>query len=368
VIGAGILGASVANLLAETGKSVAVVERQSGIGMETSSRNSGVIHASLYYPPGSLKATTCVEGRRLLYARCEKYGLPFRKTGKLVVATTERELTALQALLERARQNSAGGVRLIEPSEVHVLEPTIECLGALYSPESGIVDVHELLYHHKKQATENGAVFSLGTTVQALDRRNSSWTVVCAGPDSNSFEITGNVLINAAGLAAPQIARWGGVDTAVAGLDYHFCKGDYFVLSGRYREKIRHLVYPMPGPAGLGVHLTLDLSGQVTAGPDATYVDELDYAVVEEKREAFAAAIRRYLPSLAVGDLSPAYSGIRPKLQGPDDHFRDFFVEDMSELGAPRMIGLIGIESPGLTASEAIAKRVVKLVQRYDRL
>lgn len=368
VVGAGIIGCAAANLLARNGSRVAVVERHAGIGAETSSRNSGVVHASLYHPPESMKAIACAEGRELLYARCEEFGIPFRKTGKLVVATTNDELNDLHLLFERACRNRAGAVRLIEARKVRELEPEVECLGALFSPETGIVDVHELLYHHKKQATDAGVAFSFGTKVEALEQRMHGWNVICEGPDGSRFDIAARVLVNAAGLAAPEIATLGGVDTTAACIDHHYCKGDYFSLAGTYRGRIRHLVYPMPTRGGLGVHLTLDLAGNVMAGPDATYVDDLGYDVAEEKREAFADAIRRYLPGVEAGDLSPAYAGIRPKLQGPGDDFRDFFVEDMGAWGAPRMIGLIGIESPGVTASEAIARRVVDLAQRYDRL
>jgi L-2-hydroxyglutarate oxidase LhgO len=365
IVGAGILGVATAHVLARRGHRVVVVERQMKAGVETSSRNSGVIHSGLYYPTGSLKATACVEGRRLLYARCAAWGIAHRRLGKLVVATSPDELQVLDDLELLATRNQAGDVRILDERQVRRLEPHLHCLGALHSPETGILDVHGLIYSHKKQAQDAGATFAFETTVHGFDPTPAGWRVRCSTRGAGGFTVSARVVVNAAGLGAARIAEMAGVDLASSGLRYHLCKGDYFSLASRHRERLGHLVYPVPSPAGLGVHLTVDLAGQWTAGPDTEYVDAIDYEVREEKRAHFAAAVRRYYPSVTDDDFSPAYSGIRPKLQGPGEPFRDFVLQDLTELGAPRMIGLLGIESPGITASEYLAEIVAQLVARY---
>lgn len=363
IIGAGVIGLACAAALAQEERSVLVVERHARAGQETSSRNSGVIHAGLYYPPGSLKALTCVEGRRALYARCREHGIAHRKTGKIVVATDAAEEATLAALLERGRQNDAGELRWLDARELTRLEPEVRGTAALLSPESGIVDVHELVYSYRRQARAGGAVFAFRTEVHALERGAGGWRLLTRAADGTEASTAAAVVVNAAGLASDRVASLAGLDIDALGYRLHWCKGDYFALDPRRRGLVQHLVYPVPVHAGLGIHLTFDLSSRIMFGPDTEYVSELSYVVSAEKRSAFGAAVRRYLPSVRDEELEPDFAGIRPKLQGPKDAVRDYVIAEASSHGAPGLVNLIGIESPGITASAAIAARVRALVQ-----
>jgi L-2-hydroxyglutarate oxidase LhgO len=363
VVGAGVVGLACAAELAKLGNSVLVLERNAKEGQETSSRNSGVIHAGIYYPAGSLKATLCVRGRQLLYERCIKHGIPHEKLGKLIVACDESEVETLTELQRRAADN---GVILewMAAERVRQVEPSLKVPCALWSPETGIVDQHQLMLDYRREAVEHDAILAMNTTLRGLEREGSHWVLVTTDPQGSETPITSRCVVNSAGLHASHVAKLAGID--VVGRDWasKWCKGDYFTLTSRFTNVVRHLVYPVPVHAGLGIHLTRDLGGGVQAGPDATYVDELKYDVDATKRELFANAIRRYLPQLKDGDLTPGQAGIRPKLQGPEDPFRDFVIEEASQHGLAGLVNLIGIESPGLTASEAIARRVCELLNR----
>jgi L-2-hydroxyglutarate oxidase LhgO len=361
IIGAGVIGLSTAAALADGRRSVVVLERNARPGQETSSRNSGVIHAGLYYPPGSLKAVTCVEGRDALYARCAAHDIAHRKTGKILVASDDAEQKKLLEILERGRQNGAGELRWLERADVKRLEPAVEAISGVWSPESGIVDVHELMYSYQKQARDGGALFVFQTEVQRLERAGSLWQLATLGAGGSAATLTARVVINAAGLFADRVAAAAGLDIAALGYRYRWCKGDYFALAPELRGLVQHLVYPVPVHAGLGIHVTFDLGGKLTLGPDTEYVNELGYVVDPDKRARFAAAARRYLPSLRDEQLSADYAGIRPKLQGPGEPFRDFVIEDAAAHGAPGLINLIGVESPGITASAAVAARAARL-------
>lgn len=360
VIGGGVVGLACAAVLARRGLSVGIVERNRRVGQETSSRNSGVIHAGLYYPTGSLKARLCVAGRELLYTRCERHGIPHRRCGKMLVATDAAELAKLEAIHRQAVTNEAGDVRLIDGAEVVRREPTVRAIGGLWSPATGIVDVHALIDCYRREAEDHGAMLALDNTVTALAPRADGWHVTMRTSAGAESEICAAWVVNAAGLDSSRIAALAGLDVDGLGLRLKLCKGDYFVLAPRYT--FTHLVYPVPVHAGLGVHITFDMSGRVLAGPDTTYVSELRYDVDAGKAAAFGAALRRYLPDVSDDDLSPGYAGIRPKLQGPGDPVRDFVIEESSRHGAPRLINLVGIESPGLTSSEAIARQVDGLI------
>jgi L-2-hydroxyglutarate oxidase LhgO len=365
IIGAGVIGLSAAAALADGQRSLVVLEQNARPGQETSSRNSGVIHAGLYYLPGSLKAVTCVEGRRLLYERCAARDIGYRKTGKILVACDAAEEQKLVEILARAEQNGAGELRWLERGEIKQLEPAVEATRGLWSPESGIVDVHELMYSYQKQATDGGALFVFQTAVQRLERAASLWQLETRATDGSTATLSARVVINAAGLYADRIAHAAGLDIDALGYRYRWCKGDYFVLAPELRGLVRHLVYPVPVHAGLGIHVTFDLGGKLTLGPDTEYVSELRYSVDPGKRALFAAAARRYLPALRDEQLSADYAGIRPKLQGPGDPFRDFVIEDAAAHGAPGLINLIGVESPGVTASAAVAARAARLALAY---
>lgn len=357
VIGAGVVGLACACELSRAGRSVVVIERHEGPGRETTSRNSGVIHAGLYYPTGSLKARTCVEGRRLLYERCARDGIAHRKTGKLVVASRAVELAALEALHARALANGVEGIARLDAEGVAALEPNVRAVGGLYSARSGIVDVHALLESYAAEARAHGAQIAYRVRLRDAEPTAGGWSLETVDADGEPFTLRAARVVNAAGLAADRVAERLGADLDAEGWRLRWCKGDYFKLAPRLRGICARLVYPMPSHAGLGVHVTLDLGGELRAGPDTTYVDELDYDVDPSKAARFGEALRRYLPSVRDEDLSPDYAGIRPKLYGPEEPPRDFVIAP-TRSGA---VHLIGIESPGITASEAIARRVRRM-------
>jgi L-2-hydroxyglutarate oxidase LhgO len=369
IIGGGVVGLACAAKLCARGRSVALLERHARPGQETSSRNSGVIHAGLYYPTGTLKALTCVEGRELLYQRCRRLGVNHRKTGKLLVATAADEEPKLAAIYARALANGAGDLTAIDQKEIQRLEPNVSAISGLWSPESGIVDVHELMYSYQKEALDLGAQLVFQTEVDGIDRAahgfELSTRTTTGGAAGERARVSCTTLVNSAGLFADRIAERAGLDIDALHYRYHWCKGDYFVLAPELRGLVSHLIYPAPVHAGLGIHITFDLGGKMTLGPDTEYVSDLSYRVDPDKRAIFAAAARRYLPGLRDYQLSPDYAGIRPKLQGPKDEFRDFVIEDAAPHGLPGLINLLGIESPGVTASEAIAERAATLVARY---
>jgi L-2-hydroxyglutarate oxidase LhgO len=363
IVGGGIVGMACAARLARSGHDVVVIERHAQFGQECSSRNSGVIHAGLYYEPSSLKALTCVEGRDRLYARCAREGLPHRKCGKLVVATDAAERSQLEALCARGLTNQAGPLRVLEPSELRRLEPRVRAVAALWSELSGIVDVHALLESYRREALRHGAALSRATELVSIEPCPAGLRLTTRSARGDRLTLTAARVVNAAGLGAEAVARAAGLDTEQLGYRLRPCKGDYFTIAPRLRGIVTHLVYPVPAQAGLGVHITFDLAGELRAGPDAEYVDELSYDVDPAKAAGFGAALRRYLPELRDDDLSPDYAGIRPKLQGPGQSARDFVIEEASRHGAPGLVNLIGIESPGITASEAIAERVAALLR-----
>jgi L-2-hydroxyglutarate oxidase LhgO len=365
VIGGGAVGLACAAKLAGAGRSVVLLERHPRPGQETSSRNSGVIHAGLYYPVGSLKALTCVEGKKLLYRRCLARGVGHKKTGKLLVASSAEEEPKLAAIYARAQENGAGALLHLNRAEIARLEPRVSAISGLWSPESGIVDVHELMYSYQKEAADHGAVLVFQTQVVGIDHPPHGFALSTESAGGERAVVHCTTLINSAGLYADRIADLAGLSTDRLGYRYHLCKGDYFSLDPELRGLVNHLVYPTPVHAGLGIHITFDLGGRMTLGPDTEYVSELSYRVDPEKRAKFASAARRYLPELRDEQLTADYAGIRPKLQGPNDDFRDFVIEDAAPHGLPRLINLLGIESPGMTASEAIAERVRALIANY---
>lgn len=362
VIGAGAVGLACAARIARAGRTVLVIERHDRVGEETSSRNSGVIHAGIYYEPGSLKALTCVEGRQLVYARCTREGLPHRKLGKLIVATEPAERARLEALCARGLRNGAGELRMLDAAELRRMEPRVRGPCALWSPESGIVDAPALVASYRREAAAHGAELCLRTSVESIAVAGAGLQLETRTRAGERATLHAGAVVNAAGLHADRIAASAGIDLDAAGYRLHLCKGDYFALASSRRGLVQHLIYPAPVHAGLGIHITLDLEDNLRAGPDTAYVEALDYRVDPGKVAAFGTALRRYLPEIEDDDLRPDYAGIRPKLQGPLDAPRDFVIEEASRHGVPGLVNLIGIESPGLTASEAIAERVAALL------
>ena len=360
VIGAGAVGLACAAELARDARDVVVLERHGRTATETSSRNSEVIHAGLYYPPTSLKARSCIEGRELVYARCQKHAVPHRRIGKLIVATSEDEVAKLDEIRERAEAAGAGALDWLDTAQLAELEPRVRARAALWSPMTGIVDAHALVDSYQAEFEAAGGTVVFHTTVLGLERRASSWRLETVGAAGDRFDLEVGVVVNAAGLESDRIAELAGVDVDEVGWRIQLCKGDYFGLEPSRGPLTEHLVYPVPARGSLGVHVTLDLAGRTRFGPDAEYVDEVSYEIDASKAGRFAAAIQRYLPEVRAVDLFPEMAGVRPKLQRPGEEFRDFVLEESPR--TPGMFHLVGIESPGLTASEALARRLVRLL------
>lgn len=362
VIGAGIVGLASAAALTGSGKSVLVLERNEAVALETTSRNSEIVHAGIYYPKDSLKAQLCVAGRRALYQRCAERRIPHRRLGKLIVATHDTEVELLADLQVRGARNGVEGLELIGRAEILALEPDLRAVAGLASPASGIIDAHAFASSYQAEAEAGGAVVALRHTVTSLSHRGDAWQLEARGPHGETQSLRCAALVNAAGLASDRVAELAGMDVDAAGYRLHLCKGDYFALRPGAPLHFGRLVYPVPAGAGLGVHTTLDLGGRVRFGPDAIYVDEVSYGVDASKAEHFARAIRRYAPRMQPEWLTPDYAGVRPKLSGPGDPFRDFVIREESAAGLPGLVNCIGIESPGLTAAPAIAERVADLL------
>lgn len=355
VVGAGVVGLAVARALAQAGHEVIVVEAGEGIGVGTSSRNSEVIHAGIYYPAGSLKAQLCVEGKHQLYDYCASHGVSVRRVGKLIAAADQEQHRQLHGLLARGLANGVDDLQMLNRDQARALEPQLECVAALLSPSTGIVDSHGLMLALQGDAEAAGAALAFHTPLLAAKVMGDGFLLELGG--ESPMQLSCRWLINSAGLSATTVAR------QIEGLAVDFipqaylCKGSYFTLSGR--APFKHLIYPAPEAAGLGVHMTLDLGGQARFGPDTEWVDDADYRVDPRRGDGFYAAIRRYWPGLADGSLQPGYSGMRPKISAPDQPASDFVISGPGEHGVPGLVNLFGIESPGLTSCLALAERVL---------
>lgn len=358
VIGGGVIGLAIARALAMAGREVIVLETEPLPGSITSARNSEVIHAGLYYATGSLKAKLCVAGKQKLYDYCRDRHIPHRRCGKLVVAASEPEVAYLEKLLKQAEANHVDDCRLIDAKALHAMEPQIRGFAALVSPSTGIIDSHSLMQAYIADLENHGGSLVLNAPVLSgalLDNHRIRLSVGGRDP----VEIEASLVVNAAGLGAWSLSEnIEGIDPATIPAR-HYAKGSYFSLAGR--APAQRLIYPVPEPGGLGVHLTLDLAGQARFGPDVEWVEEIDYAVEPKRSEKFYAAIRRYFPDLTDGALVPAYSGIRPKIAGPDaGGGGDFVIQGSAETGHRAYAALYGIESPGLTSSMAIADHLLE--------
>ncbi|PMS30779.1 L-2-hydroxyglutarate oxidase LhgO [Trinickia symbiotica] len=360
VIGAGVVGLAIARALAERGREVIVLEAAEAVGTSTSSRNSEVIHAGIYYPRGSLKAALCVRGREMLYEYCAERGVPHQRCGKLLVATARNQLPQLKTLAARGKENGVLDLMPLSADEAQALEPALECVAAVFSPQTGIVDSHQLLLALEGDAERGGAVCAFHSPVESIEATAGRFVVKVGG--SSPTTLSAACVINSAGLYANALAR------KIHGLDarhvppLYFARGNYFSISGR--APFSRLIYPMPNEAGLGVHLTIDLGGQARFGPDVEWVDSINYDVDPHRAESFYAAIREYWPGLADDALQPAYAGIRPKLSGPGEPAADFVIQGPAAHGVRGLVNLFGIESPGLTACLAIAQRVCEILGR----
>jgi len=358
VVGAGVVGLAVARALALRGRETWVLEAEGTIGTGTSSRNSEVIHAGIYYPPGSAKARLCVAGRQLLYPYCESHGIGHRRCGKLIVATGQAQVGALEKIAATARANGVDDLRWLTAAEAKATEPALSCVAALLSPSTGIVDSHALMLALQGDLEDAGGIVAFRAPVRR--GRCSREGIVLEAGSEDPIELSARAVINSAGLHAQQVAR------AIEGVSPEsippssYAKGNYYVLQGK--APFRHLIYPTPEPGGLGVHLTLDLAGQARFGPDVEWVRTLDYTVDPARAAHFYRAIRSYWPELPDGALRPGYAGIRPKLSGPDAAAADFLIQGEQAHGVPGLINLYGIESPGLTAALAIAEQVAETI------
>lgn len=354
VIGAGVVGLATARELSMRGLSTIILEKEREFGTGTSSRNSEVIHAGLYYPVGSLKAKFCVSGKKLLYDFCESHGVNYQRCGKLIVASDETELKALGTLLEKGKANGCDDLVMLTSDEVMAQEPDLNCIGALYSPSTGIIDSHGLMLALLGDSQEHGAQIAYCSEFLSAEKDGKEFIVSVGGDEP--MQISCSYLINASGHYSPTIAQLI-CDGGTANIPpIYLAKGNYFSLSGK--TPFKHLIYPAPHEHGLGVHLTLDLAGRARFGPDIEWVQSLDYTVNPQRGEGFYDAIRRYWPELPDQSLSPSYSGIRPKISGPNEPALDFRIDGVEAHGITGLVNLYGIESPGLTSSLAIAKEV----------
>ncbi|RZI67887.1 MAG: NAD(P)/FAD-dependent oxidoreductase [Variovorax sp.] len=357
VIGAGVVGLAVARALALQGRDVIVLEAEGAIGTGTSSRNSEVIHAGIYYPQGSLKALLCVEGKSALYTYAKERHVPHRRCGKLIVATSAAQVADLESIIAKALANGVDDMVMLTRAEAQALEPSLACMAAVHSPSTGIVDSHALMLSLQGDLEQAGGVVALKSSV--ADAECTAQGIVLHTEDGTALRCAS--VVNAAGLAAPWLARRFEGLSAASVPDAYFAKGNYFTLAGR--APFSRLIYPVPEAAGLGVHLTLDMGGQAKFGPDVQWVNSPDDLVVDPRRgDGFYAEVRRYWPGLPDGALIPGYAGIRPKISGPGHVAADFVIEGSATHGVPGLVNLFGIESPGLTSSLAIGRHVAQLL------
>lgn len=360
IIGAGVVGLAIAEELSSRYDDVLVVEKNPSYGQETSSRHSGVIHAGIYYPPGLLKARFCRQGNRCLYETCEKRDIPHERLGKVIVATNEDETQELEKLIKQATENDVTDLTFLSQRELKRMEPEVYARAALFSPSTGIIDSHSLIRTFCLTAESNGVIVTFNSEVTGVNFDGDCYTLEV---NNGEYRVETRVLVNAAGLHSDGIAALAGIDIDAEDYRLKYCKGTYFFAAPA--PALRHLVYPVPQKQneGLGIHATLDLSGRVRFGPDTKYVDAIEYTVDEGRQESFYRSIRTYLPGIEKDSLHPDMCGIRPKLQGPGEQYRDFIIKDEVDLGYPGLINLIGIESPGLTSCIPIARYVASLVQ-----
>jgi L-2-hydroxyglutarate oxidase LhgO len=365
VIGAGVVGLAIAERVSKDFNDVFLIEKYPTFGQETSSRNSEVIHAGIYYPKGSLKSRLCVEGKRLLYDYCKKYDIPFNNCGKLIVATSEDEIAIIEGIQKTAINNGVDDLVIIDKSQIAEMEPSVYALKAIFSPSTGIVDTHSLMKRYETNIINNGGQIVYGSEVKGIKKIENGYEITLLDSDKNNFSFTSHAVVNSAGLTSDKISEMAGLSDEK--LKIIFCKGEYFRLNPPKNRLINRLVYPVPvhNLEGIGIHVTIEMGGGVKLGPDVTYLESniYDYKVTLSKQEAFFKSVRKFLPFIEFNDLSPEMAGIRPKIQKPGEPVRDFYIKEETERGYPGLINLIGIESPGLTSSIAIANYVRNLIR-----
>jgi L-2-hydroxyglutarate oxidase LhgO len=364
IIGAGVVGLAIAEKVSEEHNSVFLIEKHLSFGQETSSRNSEVIHAGIYYTMGSLKARLCVEGKWLLYDYCKKYNIPYNNCGKLIVATSKEEITVIEGLWQTAIRNSVNDLLFLERYQIAELQPDIFALKALFSPSTGIVDSHSLMKQYETNTINNGGQVVYGSEVTGISKINNGYRITLLDSDKRNYSFTTRIVINSAGLTSDKVSEMVGLTDD--NLKILFCKGEYFRINPPKNRLIKRLIYPVPhqNMEGIGIHVTIDMGGGVKLGPDVKYLESniYDYKLTASKQEAFFKSAKKFLPFLEYDDLAPEMAGIRPKIQKPGEPLRDFYIMEETKRGYPGFINLIGIESPGLTSSISIAKYVNDLI------
>jgi L-2-hydroxyglutarate oxidase LhgO len=364
IIGAGVIGLAIAEEMSKEYKNVFLLEKNPSFGQETSSRNSEVIHAGIYYTKDSLKARLCIEGKNVLYDYCRKYEVPFNNCGKLIVATTKEEIAVIEGIRQTALKNGVE-LEVYDRDRIAEIEPNIFALKALFSPSTGIVDSHALMKRYETNAINNGCQVVYGSEVTGIEHLNDGYKIKLLDSDKKNYSFTSGIVINSAGLTSDKVSEMVGIRDEK--LKIMFCKGEYFRVNPPKNKLINRLVYPVPhhNMEGIGIHVTIDMGGGVKLGPDVKYLDSnvYDYKLTPSKQEAFFLSAKKFLPFLEYDDLAPEMAGIRPKIQKPGDPLQDFYIREESGRGFPGFINLIGMESPGLTSSIAIATYVKSLVR-----
>jgi L-2-hydroxyglutarate oxidase LhgO len=366
IIGAGVIGLAIAEEVSKENHNVFLIEKHSSFGQETSSRNSEVIHAGIYYTKDSLKAKLCVEGKRLLYDYCLKYEVPFNNCGKLIVATSDLEIAVIEGIRQTALKNGVDDLVVLGKEKISDLEPNIYALQALYSPSTGIVDTHSLMKRYETNSVNNGVQIVYGSEVTGITKLRGGYEITLLDADKKNYVFTSQIVINSAGLTSDKVSGMTGIEDD--NLKIMFCKGEYFRINPPKNRLIKRLVYPVPhhNMEGIGIHVTIDMGGGVKLGPDVAYLESnvYDYTLTASKQEAFYKSAKKFLPFLDYDDIAPEMSGIRPKIQKPGEPLRDFYIMEERKRGFPGFINLIGMESPGLTSSIAIAKYVNRIIKR----
>lgn len=360
IIGAGVIGLAIAAELSAKYDNIVVLEKHNSFGQEISSRNSEVIHSGIYYPEASLKARLCMEGAEDLYKFCERYSIPYKKLGKLIIATDQAEIKTLEEYFGKGENNNVKDLKLLDRQDINKIEPNTNAIAAIYSPNTGIIDSHSLMKHFCNMAEDRGVLVAYKSELASIHKENNGYIIYIK---QDNYRFKSRIVINCAGLSSDYIASLVGIDIEKSGYKLKLCKGSYF--SYTKSSPIRMLVYPVPHKelVGLGVHATLDLGNRLRFGPDSEYVDCVDYNVDGNKKNVFYESVSRIIPGLERNALIPDMAGIRPKLQGEGEKIRDFIIADETDKGFSGFINLIGIESPGLTASPAIAKYVRDLTE-----
>ena len=364
IIGAGVVGLAIAENVSRTHNNVFLIEKHTSFGQETSSRNSEVIHAGIYYTKDSLKARLCVEGKWMIYDYCKKYDIPYNNCGKLIVATSEEEISVIEGIRLTALKNGVDDLSFLEREQISELEPNIFALKALFSPSTGIVDSHSLMKQYETNSYNNGCQIVYGSEVTGISQIENGYKIDLSDADNKNYSFTTRIIINSAGLTSDKVSEMVGISDD--SLKIHFCKGEYFRINPPKNRLINRLIYPVPHQKmeGIGIHVTIDIGGGVKLGPDVKYLESniYDYKVTPSKQEAFYKSAKKFLPFLEFDDIAPEMAGIRPKIQKPGEPLRDFYIMEETIRGYPGFINLIGMESPGLTSSIAIAKYVNGLI------